>query len=118
MSKAEQLALALQTGFLRTATTKEAAALLRAQDTLLRQALEVFEKVEMIQADLDNKSDIAQRALAERDALRAEMEAARKDAARYRWIRRPDNVSLDGWLLTASDEHLDGLIDAAMEATK
>ena len=43
MNNIEQLALALQTGFLRTATTKEAAALLRQQDALLRQALEALD---------------------------------------------------------------------------
>ena len=40
--------------------------------------------------------------------------AVLKDAERYRWLRRPDNTSLDTWLLTFSNEKLDAAIDAAM----
>jgi hypothetical protein len=43
-------------------------------------------------------------------------DALKRDAERYRWIKRPDNASLDTWTITLSDGRLDAAIDAAMIA--
>lgn len=69
----------------------------------------------------NHRADVAER---ERDQLRAEAEALRKDAERYRWLRNPDQdaalvldkmVSSGVYEYRAGDE-LDAAIDAAMAA--
>jgi hypothetical protein len=50
----------------------------------------------------------------EANYARTALTEAQRDAQRYRWVRRPDNTSLDTWLLTFSNEELDAAIDAAM----
>lgn len=52
---------------------------------------------------------------AERDKLRAEVEALRKDAERYRWIKECDHEEVDIVIENPSDD-LDSAIDAAMAA--
>ena len=49
----------------------------------------------------------------ERDQLKAENEALRKDAERYRWLRKK-SIPLEGHDFLSSDEILDYRIDAAM----
>lgn len=65
--------------------------------------------------------------LTERDALRAELEQARKDAERYRWLRDVGNVtfpsfvnrpSLLGHVWPTSAAKVDAAIDAALAETR
>jgi vacuolar-type H+-ATPase subunit I/STV1 len=59
-----------------------------------------------------------QKIVSERDQLRAEVEALRKDAERYRWLRSAENdvaitFGIHAWE-DLSDEFMDAAIDAAM----
>lgn len=56
--------------------------------------------------------------IAERDALRAQVEALRADAERYRWLRRLDHfASADALLDMDGIDTLDAAIDAAREGS-
>jgi hypothetical protein len=55
---------------------------------------------------------------AQRDELRDKVEALRKDAERYRWIREPiagREFFVSNLILANADDYLDAAIDAAMK---
>ena len=87
--------------------------------------LELIAENEQLREDHDKQWRLAQSGiqnteavLAENAKLRAESEALRKDAERYRWLRSAENdvaitLGIHAWE-DLSDEYMDAAIDAAM----
>ena len=87
---------------------EEVKALRAERGALLQQIVADYPPIE---AELEEVSDRAFKAEAERDALRA-------DAERYRWLRDPKNAYHDAWNYfspSGSAAEMDAVIDAAMK---
>lgn len=63
-------------------------------DALMREAADT---IESLRAELERKSEAIQKLWRERDEARAEAEALRADAERYRWLTRPGERIGDNW---------------------
>ena len=81
--------------------------------------LEAADEIESLRAELERKSEAIQKLWRERDEARAEAEALRADAERYRWLRLNGYVEVkcesprhNGWNPVA----LDAAIDSARSA--
>jgi hypothetical protein len=72
---------------------------------------------ELFAVRVHGKHEATKRVLAKLSELKAQTLQDAADAARYRWIRRPDNLFMDVWVIGLSDDVLDKRIDAEMKET-